>query len=188
MVALRSEWHMATGPMMTVLLEWECSHVAFCLLSFCECGRNVMNWLRICRLLLSWQSKLYSLPASHASRVFELLISHLQLHYKNKYCSAIASSIRLQVGGIHFSLCISYSIYHTHAQWLFFFPPSGVWLLPDDESGLPSPPRSSQQRQGHEVQPLLLLWHRVRTHIHRCVLSCLWPASVLLIIVQSTKY
>ena len=121
MVALRSEWHMATGPMMTVLLEWECSHVAFCLLSFCECGRNVMNWLRICRLLLSWQSKLYSLPASHASRVFELLISHLQLHYKNKYCSAIASSIRLQVGGIHFSLCISYSIYHTHAQWLFFF-------------------------------------------------------------------
>uniref|UniRef100_A0A671TKH2 Tuberin n=1 Tax=Sparus aurata TaxID=8175 RepID=A0A671TKH2_SPAAU len=53
--------------------------------------------LKICRLLLSWQSKLYSLPASHASRVFELLISHLQLHYKNKYCSAIASSIRLQV-------------------------------------------------------------------------------------------
>lgn len=48
-------------------------------------------------LFLSWQSKLYSLPASHASRVYELLISHLQLHYKNKYCSAIASSIRLQV-------------------------------------------------------------------------------------------
>uniref|UniRef100_A0A672H7M8 TSC complex subunit 2 n=1 Tax=Salarias fasciatus TaxID=181472 RepID=A0A672H7M8_SALFA len=43
------------------------------------------------------RSKLYSLPASHASRVYELLISHLQLHYKNKYCSAIASSIRLQV-------------------------------------------------------------------------------------------
>ncbi|XP_030279362.1 tuberin isoform X2 [Sparus aurata] len=48
-------------------------------------------------LLEILQSKLYSLPASHASRVFELLISHLQLHYKNKYCSAIASSIRLQV-------------------------------------------------------------------------------------------
>uniref|UniRef100_A0A8C4H1I2 Tuberin n=1 Tax=Dicentrarchus labrax TaxID=13489 RepID=A0A8C4H1I2_DICLA len=44
-----------------------------------------------------FRSKLYSLPASHASRVYELLISHLQLHYKNKYCSAIASGIRLQV-------------------------------------------------------------------------------------------
>ncbi|KAA0721866.1 Tuberin Tuberous sclerosis 2 protein -like protein [Triplophysa tibetana] len=48
-------------------------------------------------LLEILQSKLYSLPASHASRVYELLISHLQLHYKNKYCSAIASSVRLQV-------------------------------------------------------------------------------------------
>ncbi|XP_047434668.1 tuberin isoform X3 [Mugil cephalus] len=48
-------------------------------------------------LLEILQSKLYSQPASHASRVYELLISHLQLHYKNKYCSAIASSIRLQV-------------------------------------------------------------------------------------------
>uniref|UniRef100_A0A3Q1FIH0 Tuberin n=1 Tax=Acanthochromis polyacanthus TaxID=80966 RepID=A0A3Q1FIH0_9TELE len=48
-------------------------------------------------LLEILQSKLYSLPASHASRVYELLISHLQLHYKNKYCSAIASTIRLQV-------------------------------------------------------------------------------------------
>ncbi|MEQ2181424.1 hypothetical protein GOODEAATRI_011438, partial [Goodea atripinnis] len=43
------------------------------------------------------RSKLYSLPASHASRVYELLVSHLQLHYKNKYCSATASTIRLQV-------------------------------------------------------------------------------------------
>lgn len=48
-------------------------------------------------LLEILQSKLYSLPASHASRVYELLIGHLQLHYKNKYCSSIASSIRLQV-------------------------------------------------------------------------------------------
>uniref|UniRef100_H3D990 Tuberin n=1 Tax=Tetraodon nigroviridis TaxID=99883 RepID=H3D990_TETNG len=48
-------------------------------------------------LLEILQSKLYSLPASHASRVYELLISHLQLHYKNKYSSPIASSIRLQV-------------------------------------------------------------------------------------------
>uniref|UniRef100_A0A3B3REN6 Tuberin n=1 Tax=Paramormyrops kingsleyae TaxID=1676925 RepID=A0A3B3REN6_9TELE len=48
-------------------------------------------------LLEILQSKLYSLPASHASRVYELLIGHLQLHYKNKYSSAIACSIRLQV-------------------------------------------------------------------------------------------
>uniref|UniRef100_A0A3P9MTI5 Tuberin n=1 Tax=Poecilia reticulata TaxID=8081 RepID=A0A3P9MTI5_POERE len=48
-------------------------------------------------LLEILQSKLYSLPASHASRVYELLISHLQLHYKNKYCSAVASAVRLQV-------------------------------------------------------------------------------------------
>ncbi|XP_030635346.1 tuberin [Chanos chanos] len=48
-------------------------------------------------LLEILQSKLYSLPASHASRVYELLISHLQLHYKHKYCSPLASSIRLQV-------------------------------------------------------------------------------------------
>ncbi|KAM8878322.1 tuberin isoform 2-T2 [Spinachia spinachia] len=48
-------------------------------------------------LLEILQSKLYSLPASHAGRVYELLISHLQLHYKNKYYSPIASSIRLQV-------------------------------------------------------------------------------------------
>ncbi|XP_066516899.1 tuberin isoform X2 [Hoplias malabaricus] len=48
-------------------------------------------------LLEILQSKLYSLPASHASRVYELLISHLQLHYKYKYGSALASSIRLQV-------------------------------------------------------------------------------------------
>lgn len=48
-------------------------------------------------LLEILQSKLYSLPASHASRVYELLIGHLQLHYKNKYSSAVACSIRLQV-------------------------------------------------------------------------------------------
>nr|XP_057925412.1 tuberin isoform X1 [Doryrhamphus excisus] len=50
-------------------------------------------------LLEILQSKLYSpvtMPAQ-ATRVYELLISHLQLHYKNKYCSAVASSIRLQV-------------------------------------------------------------------------------------------
>lgn len=69
-------------------------------------------------LSISWQSKLYSLPASHASRVYELLISHLQLHYKNKYCSAIASSIRLQVGVIHFSVRICISL----AASVMYFP------------------------------------------------------------------
>ncbi|XP_053333659.1 tuberin isoform X2 [Clarias gariepinus] len=48
-------------------------------------------------LLEILQSKLYSLPANHASRVYELLIGHLQLHYKNKYGSALASSVRLKV-------------------------------------------------------------------------------------------
>ncbi|CAM4470418.1 unnamed protein product [Leuciscus chuanchicus] len=63
------------------------------------CVESPMEDVRtaILGLLDILQSKLYSLPASHASRVFELLISHLQLHYKNKYCSAIGSSIRLKV-------------------------------------------------------------------------------------------
>uniref|UniRef100_A0A8K9Y420 Tuberin n=1 Tax=Oncorhynchus mykiss TaxID=8022 RepID=A0A8K9Y420_ONCMY len=51
----------------------------------------------LCSVALHSQSKLYSLPASHASRVYELLIGHLQLHYKSKYSSAVACSIRLQV-------------------------------------------------------------------------------------------
>uniref|UniRef100_A0A7N8YNN1 Tuberin n=1 Tax=Mastacembelus armatus TaxID=205130 RepID=A0A7N8YNN1_9TELE len=58
---------------------------------------SCINFLVIILIFLFRQSKLYSLPASHASRVYELLISHLQLHYKHKYCSAIASSIRIQV-------------------------------------------------------------------------------------------
>ncbi|XP_068177466.1 tuberin isoform X2 [Antennarius striatus] len=48
-------------------------------------------------LLEILQTKLYTPPASHASRVYELLIHHLQLHYRNKYCSPLAASIRLQV-------------------------------------------------------------------------------------------
>ncbi|XP_067859557.1 tuberin isoform X3 [Heptranchias perlo] len=48
-------------------------------------------------LLEILQTKLYSLPASHASRVHELLISHLQSHYQQLYTSSIASSIRLKV-------------------------------------------------------------------------------------------
>ncbi|XP_062999155.1 tuberin isoform X2 [Elgaria multicarinata webbii] len=48
-------------------------------------------------LLVILQTKLYSLPASHASRVYEMLALHIQLHYKYKYSLPIASSIRLQV-------------------------------------------------------------------------------------------
>uniref|UniRef100_A0A8C8S9H7 Tuberin n=1 Tax=Pelusios castaneus TaxID=367368 RepID=A0A8C8S9H7_9SAUR len=47
-------------------------------------------------LLVILQTKLYSLPASHATRVYELLIHHIQLHYKHVYRLPIASSIRLQ--------------------------------------------------------------------------------------------
>ncbi|XP_053326984.1 tuberin isoform X2 [Spea bombifrons] len=48
-------------------------------------------------LMVILQTKLYSLPASHAMRVYEMLINHIQLHYKYPYSSPIASSIRLQV-------------------------------------------------------------------------------------------
>ncbi|XP_060028593.1 tuberin isoform X3 [Erinaceus europaeus] len=47
-------------------------------------------------LLVILQTKLYSLPASHAVRVYETLVGHLQLHYKHGYTLPIASSIRLQ--------------------------------------------------------------------------------------------
>ncbi|KAM9304880.1 tuberin [Gastrophryne carolinensis] len=48
-------------------------------------------------LMVILQTKLYTLPASHAMRVYEMLVNHIQLHYKNLYSSPIASSIRLQV-------------------------------------------------------------------------------------------
>ncbi|XP_071078113.1 tuberin isoform X2 [Desmodus rotundus] len=47
-------------------------------------------------LLVILQTKLYALPASHAMRVYEMLVSHIQLHYKHSYTLPIASSIRLQ--------------------------------------------------------------------------------------------
>ncbi|XP_054991382.1 tuberin isoform X2 [Sorex araneus] len=47
-------------------------------------------------LLVILQTKLYCLPASHAMRVYDLLVGHLQLHYKCGYSLPIASSIRLQ--------------------------------------------------------------------------------------------
>lgn len=72
------------------------ANISSCLV-YCASGGTVIDLVINPELFVSGQSKLYSLPASHASRVYELLISHLQLHYKNKYCSAIASSIRLQV-------------------------------------------------------------------------------------------
>ncbi|XP_054850623.1 tuberin isoform X2 [Eublepharis macularius] len=48
-------------------------------------------------LLVIFQTKLYGLPASHPSRVYEMLVLHIQLHYKHKSSLPIASSIRLQV-------------------------------------------------------------------------------------------
>lgn len=45
----------------------------------------------------SLQTKLYALPASHAVRVYEMLVNHIQLHYKHNYTLPIAGSIRLQV-------------------------------------------------------------------------------------------
>ncbi|KAF2984149.1 hypothetical protein EK904_007638 [Melospiza melodia maxima] len=48
-------------------------------------------------LLIILQTKLYSLPSSHATRVYEMLIQHVQRHYKFCYSLPVASSIRLQV-------------------------------------------------------------------------------------------
>ncbi|KAG8557408.1 hypothetical protein GDO81_016628 [Engystomops pustulosus] len=48
-------------------------------------------------LMVILQTKLYTLPASHAMRVYEMLVNHMQLHYINLYSSPMASSIRLQV-------------------------------------------------------------------------------------------
>ncbi|XP_044160147.1 tuberin isoform X2 [Bufo gargarizans] len=48
-------------------------------------------------LMVILQTKLYTLPASHAMRVYEMLVNHIQLHYRNLYSSPMASSIRLQV-------------------------------------------------------------------------------------------
>lgn len=49
-------------------------------------------------VFLSLQTKLYSLPSSHATRVYEMLIQHVQRHYIYSYSLPVASSIRLQVG------------------------------------------------------------------------------------------
>ncbi|XP_068103396.1 tuberin [Hyperolius riggenbachi] len=48
-------------------------------------------------LMVILQTKLYILPASHAVRVYEMLVNHIQLHYINQYNTPTANSIRLQV-------------------------------------------------------------------------------------------
>ncbi|XP_056391557.1 tuberin isoform X4 [Hyla sarda] len=48
-------------------------------------------------LMVILQTKLYTLPASHAMRVYEMLVNHIQLHYINLYSSPMASNIRHQV-------------------------------------------------------------------------------------------
>ncbi|KAK2533604.1 Tsc2 [Columba guinea] len=48
-------------------------------------------------LLIILQTKLYSLPSSHAMRVYEMLVQHVQRHYMYAYSLPVASSIRLQV-------------------------------------------------------------------------------------------
>ncbi|NXW85360.1 TSC2 protein, partial [Alopecoenas beccarii] len=48
-------------------------------------------------LLIILQTKLYSLPSSHAVRVYEMLVQHVQRHYMYAYSLPVASSIRLQV-------------------------------------------------------------------------------------------
>ncbi|XP_027626788.1 tuberin [Tupaia chinensis] len=51
-------------------------------------------------LLVILQTKLYTLPASHAVRVYarvcETLVGHLELHYRHGYTLPVAASIRLQ--------------------------------------------------------------------------------------------
>lgn len=129
-----------------------------------------------------WQSKLYSLPASHASRVYELLISHLQLHYKNKYCSTIASTIRLQVGDLSLLKCFYLLLHHFFVDSSFFF--SGVWLLPHDACRLSSPSWGPKQRWCHEIQSLLLLWYRVRTQTFPLLkVKAYWQLSNILSLV-----
>ncbi|XP_009077896.1 PREDICTED: tuberin-like, partial [Acanthisitta chloris] len=51
-------------------------------------------------LLIILQTKLYSLPSSHAMRVYEMLIQHIQRHYRYSYSLPVASSIRLQSTGL----------------------------------------------------------------------------------------
>ncbi|XP_061456023.1 tuberin isoform X2 [Rhineura floridana] len=119
-------------------------------------------------LLVILQTKLYSLPASHATRVYEMLVLHIQLHYKHKYSLPIASSIRLQV--FDFLLSLRADSLHrlglaTKDGLVRFSPyclcdfvepekkPAGTLSPP---SGSPSvPPHSTAIRTGHLPYSLL---------------------------------
>ncbi|XP_060116946.1 tuberin [Heteronotia binoei] len=119
-------------------------------------------------LLVIFQTKLYSLPASHSTRVYEMLVLHIQLHYKHKYTLPIASSIRLQV--FDFLLLLRADSLHrlglaTKDGLVRFSPyclcdfvepekkPAGALSPP---SGSPSlPPQSTALRIGHLPYSLL---------------------------------
>nr|XP_032828475.1 tuberin isoform X1 [Petromyzon marinus] len=55
-------------------------------------------------LLEILQSKLFLLPANHAVQVYEILIAHLQKHYRMGYNMDVANAIRIQVFGFLLSL------------------------------------------------------------------------------------
>uniref|UniRef100_A0A670JMR1 Tuberin n=1 Tax=Podarcis muralis TaxID=64176 RepID=A0A670JMR1_PODMU len=113
-------------------------------------------------LLVIFQTKLYSFPPSHATRVYEMLILHIQLHYKHRYSLPVASSIRLQV--FDFLLSLRADSLHrlglaTKEGLMKFSPyclcdflepekkPAGTLSPP---SGSPSvPPQSTGIRMGH---------------------------------------
>lgn len=71
------------------------------LLHFCwhwQCSPRFVTGPWGWAVFLCLQTKLYSLPSSHATRVYEMLIQHVQRHYMYSYSLPVASSIRLQVG------------------------------------------------------------------------------------------
>ncbi|KAL8174982.1 UNVERIFIED_CONTAM: Tuberous sclerosis 2-like protein, partial [Gekko kuhli] len=119
-------------------------------------------------LLVILQTKLYSLPASHPTRVYEMLALHIQLHYKHKYTLPVASSIRLQV--FDFLLLLRADSLHrlglATKDGLVRFSPYCLCDLVEPEkkpagalsppSGSPSlPPQSTALRIGHLPYSLL---------------------------------
>ncbi|KAH0631742.1 hypothetical protein JD844_019499 [Phrynosoma platyrhinos] len=110
-------------------------------------------------LLVILQTKLYSLPASHATRVYEMLVHHIQLHYKYKYSLPIAASIRLQADSLHrLGLATKDGPVRFSPYCLCDFvepekKPAGPLSPP---SGSPSlPPQSTAIRTGHLPYSLL---------------------------------
>uniref|UniRef100_A0A6Q2XFU6 Tuberin n=1 Tax=Esox lucius TaxID=8010 RepID=A0A6Q2XFU6_ESOLU len=96
-------------------------------------------------LLEILKSKLYSLPSSHASRVYELLISHMQLHYMNRYSSPVAGRIRLEV--LEFLLMIRADSLHRlgvlNKDKVLRFSPYCYSVSPATPTSSPSIPPSS---------------------------------------------